>query len=348
MIDSLMVARKGAGRLGRLIDQSGRFRYSFDPDRPDADRGYNILRHCGTIWAMVEVSNRLERLPDVVSAARRATERLIERYIQPHRSGTASCVVGKDNVKLGGNGLAILALLEVAEARREERYVEIARRLAEYILLQRLPDGDFTHKRRYSTDEPMLFLSDYYTGEALFGLLRLHAVTGDRRWLEEAKISEIQLAARDYGVAPQSHWMLYALEQFHRFDPLPLYRYHAQRIVADIMRKPAYRDTHRSTPLACRSEGVLAYIRLLLRLPLSPEIAAEIAQCQQLVRENLELQLNYWQKDGSFIRGGDNAGSREVRIDYIQHNISSFLGYGLLDGATPLEKPDLSEAQSTA
>src|SRR5262249_51214865 len=147
-----------------------------------------------------------------------------------YRSGNARCVVENNSVKLGGAGLAILALVEFAEATRQNSVVEVARGLGEYILLQRKPDGDFIHKRNFWTDEPKTFVSEYYTGEALFGLLRLFHATGDRRWLDEAKSSELRLAERDYGVVQQSHWMLYALEQFHSVDPLPVYREHARRI----------------------------------------------------------------------------------------------------------------------
>jgi hypothetical protein len=333
VIHPLIVASTGAARLAELTGKNGRFRYRFKPDASEDGSGYNLLRHCGTIWAMMDVSNRLGALPHVAKAANRAMERLISHNIMPYRSGTARCLVGKDNIKLGGGGLAILALLEVAEAKRQDHLLELARGLGEYILLQRKDDGDFVHKRNYWTDQPKSFVSEYYTGEALFGLLRLHHATGDRRWYEEAKSSELRLAERDYGVAQQSHWMLYALEQFHGVEPNPVYREHARRIVDDIIRAPAYRETYRSTPIACRSEGLLAYVRLCRQLPKSAATEKEIAKCLAVVRENLQLQFGYRLPDGAFIRGG---GSNEVRIDYIQHNISSFLAYGLMPDATPL------------
>src|SRR5262245_30729465 len=124
MIDPFRIATEGAVCLARLVNNGGRFRYRFDPDKPEETTGYNILRHCGTIWAMVEISNRLGLLPEVATAATRAIERLIARNIMAYRGGPARCVVGNDSVKLGGSGLAILALLEIAEASRERRYVE--------------------------------------------------------------------------------------------------------------------------------------------------------------------------------------------------------------------------------
>ena len=47
------------------------------------------------------------------------------------------------------------------------------------------------------------------------------------------------------------------------------------------------------------------------------------------MRENLALQLGYRTADGAFIRGGGDDRHFEVRIDYIQHNVSAFLHYHL-------------------
>jgi hypothetical protein len=283
---------------------------------------------------MTEVANRLGPMPEVVDAAARAMEWLIAEAILPYRDGTARCIVEKDNVKLGGAGLAILALVELAKAKPQERFIKLARDLGEYILLQRRADGDFVHKRNFWNDRPDSFVSEYYTGEALFGLLRLYDATGEARWFEEAKSSELQLAERRYGVAQQSHWMLYALEQFHRIDPRPVYREHARQIVDDIIFSPLYRESNRSTPIACRSEGLLAYMRLCHQLSASDALRKELHECRTVVSQNLQLQLGYRRSDGSFIRGD---GSNEVRIDYIQHNISSFLADGLMRKEVPAE-----------
>jgi hypothetical protein len=337
MTDSLTIAIQGAECLARLVDRRGKFLYRYDADNPGPATGYNILRHCGTIWAMTEIANRAGPLPEVAEAARRATEWLIQRHIRPHRATGTKCVVAGDNVKLGGNGLAILALLEVAALAGNRTYVDLARDLAAYIVLQRQPDGNFAHKRRFSTDEILPFHSDYYTGEALFGLLRLSAVTGEAQWLEVTQSSEEQLAAQNYGVPQQSHWMLYALEQLHALSPLPINRSHARAIAGDILDKPDYRKTNRSTPIACRSEGLLAFVRMCDGLAADaadkPEFDRLALRSRAAIHENLELQTAYRRANGAFVHGLDKA---EVRIDYIQHNISSFLGYARLPGGRPL------------
>jgi hypothetical protein len=335
--DSLTIAVAGAQRLARLVDPRGKFLYRYDPDNPEPTGKYNVLRHCGAVWAMTEVANRLGPLPEVVAAARRAVDWLIEKYVRPYHSAGAQCVVASGNVKLGGNGLAILALLELAKATGERDHIGLAQELAAYILLQQRPDGDFHHKRRLSSDEVLPFRSDYYTGEALFGLLRLTAVTGDIRWREASEVSERMLAQQNYGVEQQSHWMLYALEQLHGLRPNPIYRDHARAIADNILQVSGYRANGRSTPIACRSEGLLAFIRLCAGLGPDaaerPSFDRAATACREAVHDNLELQLAYRRADGSFVHSRKR---NEVQIDYIQHNISSFLGYGHLTHARPL------------
>jgi hypothetical protein len=335
VVDPLSIAIEGARCLARLVDHRGKFLYRYDADNSGPLKGYNILRHCGAIWAMAEVANRAGPLPDVLKAADRAADWLIAKHIAPYHATGTSCVVARDNVKLGGNGLAVLALLELATATGRDDRIILARNLAGYVLLQQRPDGDFVHKRKLSTDEVLPFRSDYYTGEALFGLLRLSRLTGESRWLDACETSERLLALQDYGVAQQSHWMLYALEQLHVLRPLPLYRTHALKIAEDIIQSPAYRAEYRSTPIACRSEGLLCFVRLCTGIatdvadrPLFDRAAAE---SRATVHDNLSLQLAYRRPDGSFIHGRDRS---LVQIDYIQHNISSFLGYGLLTAAS--------------
>lgn len=336
MKSHLTIAIEGAQCLARLVDRRGKFLYRYDADKPGPSTGYNILRHCGAIWAMTEVANRAGPLPEVLEAARRAADWLIAKHVRAYGATGTQCVVAGDNVKLGGSGLAILALLELAAATAEKDHIALARQLAGYILLQQRPDGDFIHKRRFSSDKVLPFRSDYYTGEALFGLLRLSAVTGDRNWLEASEASERMLAPLNYGVSEQSHWMLYALEQLHALRPDPLYRNHARAIADDILKSPVYRTYRRSTPIACRSEALLAFLRLC------DGIAGDVAErpvfdqtasaSREAIHDNLELQLACRRPDGSFVHGLD---SSKVQIDYIQHNISSYLGYGRLIGLQP-------------
>jgi hypothetical protein len=251
---------------------------------------------------------------------------LIGNYLFPYGSESLLCVVDNGKIKLGGNGLALLALAEFFELTQDFKLLDVARRLGQYIISEQRPDGDFVHSRVYATQEERNFKSDYYTGEALFGLLRLYEVTNEKKWLECAIRSEAELFKVQYGVYAQSHWMLYALERFYSATASEIYLEHARQIAEHILLFPDYRKESRSTPIACRTEGLLAYFRTVERAgdrKISPTAKATL----QEIRKNLGLQIEFQTPRGEFVRGG---GSDEVRIDYIQHNISSFLAYSEL------------------
>jgi uncharacterized protein YyaL (SSP411 family) len=277
---------------------------------------------------MLDTARQLGSLSDVATAARHAVNHMLENFLFPYGSEEGLCVVDNGRIKLGGNGLALLALAELYELTRDEALINVGRKLARYIVSEQRSDGDFVHSRDFKTGKERNFRSDYYTGEALFGLLRLYEVTGDTCWLQSAQSSGAALHQSRYGVSAQSHWMLYALEKLYFASNSQVYLEHARQIAEHILLFPDYRKQGRSTPIACRSEGLLAYIRMLHRSGLDATISPNAAMCLREVRKNLGLQIQFRTPTGEFIRGG---GSDEVRIDYIQHNISSFLAYSRLE-----------------
>jgi uncharacterized protein len=82
------------------------------------------------------------------------------------------------------NGLALAALAEAGRRLERTDYLDVARRLGEFILGP-LSDGDRLH-RTFRADEAKGtgYLEDY--ADAAHGLLELHVATGELRWLQEA------------------------------------------------------------------------------------------------------------------------------------------------------------------
>ncbi|MBU4393718.1 MAG: hypothetical protein KKD78_01615, partial [Proteobacteria bacterium] len=72
----------------------------------------------------------------------------------------------------------------------------------------------------------------------------------------------------------------------------------------------------------------LAFLRM--KRPNDIDDKALRERCLEQIKYNLNRQLTFRLPDGSFIRGGNDRRTNEVRIDYIQHNISSFLHYARL------------------
>lgn len=330
--DPFAIAVSSAQRLAALTGPAGRFTYRYDPVRNLPSRGYNIVRHCGAVWSMMDVY-RVRPAPELMEAGRRAISYLLANHVREDRYRPGLCVVEDGSVKAGANALAVLALIGLSRHTGESSFLDVARGLARNLLAARKPDDDFIHKRDFETGVIADFHSDYYTGEALFALVALFETTGERIWLDPAMSLEESLARRNYGVPFQSHWCLYALERMQRCGASDLCYRHAQAIAEHILTHTQYRGSGRSTPVACRSEGLLAFLRL--RLAVGADTAPVLSEtCLGAIRENLALQLRHRHGDGSFYRGGDGERRTEVRIDYIQHNISAFLHYGEYQQAT--------------
>lgn len=320
--------------LLRLIGPRGRFTYAHEAGDPaQAHEGYNMLRHCGTLWFMLRAVNELGlRLTRDQQAA--LTEavgyagRRMERPDWIAADGPCLALNAKGAVKLGGIGLALVMLRDYRALARRDRLSprhlpasldETLRGLETYALTQ-IEEGDFHHKRDFATGRLLDFRSDYYTGEALLGLMR-----SDRLFPEANAVCE-RLMARGYGIDVQSHWMAYAAcegVERGRLSRAPALDY-LERLMTAILADTHYRARRESTPIACRTEALTRYL-LLSRSPafrgaLDPALLEAVRAAAE---ENLRLQLD-WHGDGQFWKGDE---SRKVQIDTIQHNATAFLNW---------------------
>ena len=91
-----------------------------------------------------------------------------------------------DKVLTGWNGLMIAAYADGYRVLKVEKYRQAAERAAAFLLAKlRLPDGRLLRSFRVGQAKLAAYLEDY--AFLAHGLIRLHAATGDRRWLREAQ-----------------------------------------------------------------------------------------------------------------------------------------------------------------
>jgi uncharacterized protein YyaL (SSP411 family) len=254
-MDPLAIARTSAMSLANLVQKDGRFKYRYDSQSDTLLDGYNALRHAGAIWAMLEVYRQTAD-KKLEMASRQSTRYLLDTYLRFFRSHNNACICEDNVIKLGGNALSILALLSLYKTTQDPFLLTLAEQLAQFIVNQRTDDGSLIHKRYFESGKISDFQSMYYTGEALLALLTLHGATHQRHWYEAAWELETKLARQDYGVQEQSHWMLYFLELLSQNEANHLGYHHAEKIALDILENPEYLSWERSTPIACRSEGL--------------------------------------------------------------------------------------------
>ena len=329
------VVTASLAHLARIVLAKGRFVYAHEAgDIAAALDGYNLLRHCGTLWFMARAVNHLPGRadPDLLSAVARATGYLGRKLAPPPWAAPdrpSLGLVGNGAVKLGGLGLGLLALTEVAripalvlppEALPHPMAQTMAR-MRTYALVE-IDGDDFRHKRDFATGTILPFRSDYYTGEAIFGLLMSGPTTDDLTRVTTT------LMRKGYGFAEQSHWMAYAACEAVARGVVPeaLGSAYLTGLMEAILADSHYRARRQSTPIACRTEALTRVLLLSRDHPdlLTPDLLTRI---RAAAAENLALQLD-WYADGQFWKGDD---ARKVQIDYIQHNATAFLHWGLLD-----------------
>ncbi|MFO1201653.1 MAG: hypothetical protein U1E58_03355 [Tabrizicola sp.] len=322
--------------LVRLVQRKGRFIYAHEAGDISATyEGYNLLRHCGTLWFMARATRLAGGTPDpdLIQAMGRTAAYIGEKlapapWAAPDRPSLA--LVSKGAVKLGGLGLALLALGEangipalrplLAQA-LPLGLAETVTRLRQYAL-DEIDGDDFRHKRTLETGAVLPFRSDYYTGEAIFGLLTTGPTTKDLTRVVTALLN------RRYGWAEQSHWMAYAACEATERSIVPeaLGIAYLSGLMEAILTDAAYRQRRQATPIACRTEALTRVLMLARSLPgrIDPDL---LARMKTQAAENLALQLD-WYDDGQFWKGDDD---RKVQIDYIQHNATGYLHWVLLD-----------------
>lgn len=336
--------------LIRSVDLEGKFKYSYEPKIDKDNTSYNILRHSGTLYSMLEVYE-LTRDDSVLTAAQRALRFLINQMQESTVKDEQTLVVVEGGfVKLGGNGLAALALAKYIHLTQDQSYLPTLQKLGAWIVNTQTSEGHFTiHKQVYNAEIITGFDSEYYPGEALFALARIYQLDPQPRWLRGAVNGALYLInVRDKGIPDaklnHDHWLLYALNEIHRLETHEDFLIHAMKITNAIIKSQrtqspypdwvgSYYSIPRSTPGATRMEGLCASY-CLARDYINPEQVDKILSALKLGIP-FQLQTQFHPESVMYLPNpqrslGGFHGSLtnfEIRIDYVQHNISCLLGY---------------------
>ena len=342
----IAAARAGGDYLVRVQKPDGSFHYSYNAleDR-FSSRTYNVVRHAGTAFSLFDLY-RATRDARYLDAARRAVVFLKSRF-RPSREGNAVYVLDNDGkAKLGANGLALLALTRQMELDPKSADTESAVKLANLILLMQRKDGSFENYYRIRADDPpQAGASLYYPGEAIFGLAQLFKLNRDKRLFDSARRGAEYLieSQRRMASLPPDAWLMQALEALFRIERAPKFAEHAIAL-AEAMLAEQYtaRDSPlyaggfrpgppRATPAASRAEGMVAAYRLASAIKDSRALKiadALKASARFQLSQQFDVDNSFFLPDPGRAAGGFREGvtSMRIRIDFVQHNISSLLG----------------------
>jgi hypothetical protein len=191
------------------------------------------------------------------------------------------------------------------------------------------------------------FVSEYYPGEAILALMRLHALTGDEEYLDAAdRAARYIIEVRDQGLPtvllPHDHWLLYGLAELYPRRTRQVFMDHVLLlggvILANQNLDPPEPDWHggfseppRTAPAATRAEGLMAAYRMLKKAGRDEPAArclegaarAAIFQILTQIRPPVAMYMHRPQICLGAFR--ESLSDPTIRIDFVQHNISALL-----------------------
>lgn len=337
-----------ASFLEKQVQPDGSFRYGYYPRFDRVIPGYNCMRHASTIWSLL-CQYRMTKKASVLSLAARSIDYLLSHALVYRDPDTAYLSEPlKDEIKLGGGGVLILAITEFLdlcsrdalpeqEALRR-RYTEIACALGNGILSLLNPEtGEFSHVLNMDFSLKERYRTVYYDGEAAYALCRLYRLTKEEKWLFYAGKAVDHFLAADY-TRYRDHWVAYAMNEITRYihrDDYDTFALRNARGNLDFLHK---RETTYHTFLELLMVTFETYERILTENPGLPYLKEfDLPYFLRTIRVRADRMLNgfFFPEYAMYMRCPDKIlgsfmvrhdGFR-VRIDDVQHNIGGFYLY---------------------
>jgi hypothetical protein len=226
---ALDVVSSSSEYLSMMIGLDGKFDYGYYPIYHKEIPGYNILRHASSIWSLI-CSYRLTGDRFTLAQIENAVGYMIRNTFYKYRDcapGTNTVYLADkhlNEIKVGGNAVAVVMLTEYMDATGSDKYVNLAQELGNGILeLFDARTGEFFHVLNYPSMSPKdKFRTVYYDGESVFALCRLYGLTKDRKWLDAATLAVDRFIREDY-TKFRDHWVAYAMNEITKYLPKEKY-----------------------------------------------------------------------------------------------------------------------------
>ncbi|NGP46563.1 hypothetical protein G4V62_17015 [Bacillaceae bacterium SIJ1] len=325
--------------LAQQVQADGKFVYGYFSCFDKKINFYNSLRHASTVYSMIE-GYELNRDPVLKDAIDRAIAYLIHKLIRIDENQNKAYVIDWENhqeIKLGANAAAILALTKYASTFNTTEHLLICEQLANSIVSFQQPNGSFNHVYTYPSFElKETFRIIYYDGEAAFALMRLYQLDQNSKWLLAVESAFEYFIDNDYW-KNHDHWLSYCTNELTKFKPEEKYFAFGLK---NVIRKMDF-IYHRKTTYPTFLELTLAAYEMVERMQeLKLDHLLEktsVPELIKVIKKRAAYQLNgyyfpevamYFKKPerilhSFFIRHH----SFRVRIDDVEHNISGYRRY---------------------
>jgi len=326
--------------LTEQVKESGQFEYGYFSAFAKRIGTYNILRHSSSLYAMAE-GYELIRDEKIIQAVEKGIDYAISQAMVYRNDEQEVAfmvdVANQNEIKLGSNATAILAMAKYMELTNSTKYMKEARALAEGIIQMKTISGGFIHVLSYPSFEIKdLHRIIYYEGEAVFALLRLYALDKQDRWLEEAQKSLDYFIENEYW-KHHDHWLSYAANEITDYIPEDKYFRFGLQNCQDRLSFIYHRDTTYPTflELTMAAYKLVKKIKYLDKMHLLEYIDEH--QLESTIDHRAEYQrvgyfypeLAMYMKQPSLILNGFfiRHHSFRVRIDDVEHYLSGYCQY---------------------
>jgi hypothetical protein len=349
--------------MASIVEADGRFRYLWRTADGRPLSGFNVLRHAGSAYSLVQAADTFGE-PGWRAAAERALawtvgrSRTDERH-GPYGGGKVRWLPETKHVKLGGAALAAVALATWQQTTGDERWSTELREFARYLVSQQQESGEFVYFASIEPGgEPRDDVSVYYPGEAVLGLVLTYGVDPDPAWLEAAIRGAAWLVeVRDAGKSRRSlendHWLMIGLSHLYRITQDPRWLDHSLRLAEavewqagahaghDVFHrdyKGGFYEPPRSTPAATRAEGLVAVLDTCEAARRAcPQVQDRlVAALGHVLESQYRPETAWWMPRPGRVVGGFAGGvvDPDLRNDYTQHALSALIGGArVIDGA---------------
>ena len=247
--------------LADMVKPTGMFCYGYYADYNKNIESYNILRHAGSIWSLLMQYGRKKdkRLKEKIDAT---IEYMVEQAVD-ERNGISYVVEHKVNeIKLGGNAIAIIMLLTYGEVMGDDKYLPLVQKLGEGILCCQNLDGSYYHVLSYpDREQKEAYRTVYYDGETTFALIKLYGKTKDEKWLKAAQKAMDYFIRNDY-TKFRDHWIAYSVNELTKYVPQEEYFDFGLKNVENNIRQIYKRDVTNQTHMELLMASFEAYLRM--------------------------------------------------------------------------------------
>lgn len=200
--------------LRHQLREDGQFIYGYFPARQLVLKNYNMIRHFSSLYALmeaIEFTGRTEGYAQVKQALQWGIEHaLLEK-------DGAAFINDKGEVKLGGQGMLMLALSKYQSLTGDATFAPVLEKVFKCVPAFIQPDGKLVHVLNPDLSVKNAFRIIYYEGEIVFGLTRLYELTKHPAVLKQIQSILDYMVAHNYGKY-HDHWISYAVnEALHVF-----------------------------------------------------------------------------------------------------------------------------------